>query len=77
MITDPRTTVSSKLGQTVVAFFVAVAEAMFRLAHNVDAPYYALTVVGPVAMIIDLWLTDRKKKRLANRDVGGALQPVS
>jgi Na+-translocating ferredoxin:NAD+ oxidoreductase RnfD subunit len=77
MITDPRTTVSSKLGQTVVAFFVAVAEAMFRLAHNVDAPYYALTVVGPVAMIIDLWLTARKKKRLANRDAGGALQPVS
>jgi len=76
MITDPRTTVSSKRGQMVVAFLVAVAEAMFRLAHNVDAPYYALTVVGPAAMIIDLWLTSRKKQ-MANREAGGTLQTAS
>ncbi len=55
MITDPRTTVKSKRGQIFVAFLVAVAEMGFRLAHNVDAPYYALTVVGPIAMAIDLW----------------------
>ncbi len=77
MITDPRTTVNSKLGQSLVAFLVAAAEMMFRLAHNVDAPYYALTVVGPVAMIIDLWLTDRKKKQMAKPGTGATLQTVS
>jgi Na+-translocating ferredoxin:NAD+ oxidoreductase RnfD subunit len=55
MITDPKTTVRSKTGQCVVAFLVAVAEMMFRLAQNVDAPYFALTVVGPIAMIVDIW----------------------
>jgi Na+-translocating ferredoxin:NAD+ oxidoreductase RnfD subunit len=76
MITDPRTTVSSKRGQILVAFLVAVAEVMFRLAHNVDAPYYALTAVGPVAMVIDLWLTSRKKQRLENQAVAPTLQTV-
>jgi Na+-translocating ferredoxin:NAD+ oxidoreductase RnfD subunit len=61
MITDPKTTVRSKLGQCVVAFCVAVAEMAFRLAQNVDAPYFALTVVGPVAMIIDIWMTPPRK----------------
>jgi Na+-translocating ferredoxin:NAD+ oxidoreductase RnfD subunit len=54
MITDPKTTMHSKTGQIVVAFLVAVAEMMFRLAQNVDAPYYALTLVGPIAMLIDI-----------------------
>jgi Na+-translocating ferredoxin:NAD+ oxidoreductase RnfD subunit len=60
MITDPKTTVKSKTGQCVVAFLVAVAEMAFRLAQNVDAPYFALTVVGPVAMIVDIWRSSRK-----------------
>jgi enediyne biosynthesis protein E5 len=60
MITDPKTTVKSKFGQCVVAFLVAVAEMIFRLAQNVDAPYFALTVVGPVAMIVDIWRSSRK-----------------
>jgi Na+-translocating ferredoxin:NAD+ oxidoreductase RnfD subunit len=65
MITDPKTTVKSKFGQCVVAFFVAVAEMAFRLAQNVDAPYFALTVVGPIAMIIDIWMSSRKPVPLA------------
>jgi hypothetical protein len=60
MITDPKTTVKSNVGQCVVAFFVAVAEMMFRLAQNVDAPYFALTVVGPIAMVLDIWMSSRK-----------------
>ena len=59
MITDPKTTVKSKRGQMLVAFLVAVAELGFRLAQNVDAPYFALTVVGPVAMAIDIWRSSR------------------
>ncbi len=60
MITDPRTTVQSKRGQCIVAFFVAVAEMLFRLAQNVDAPYYALACVGPAAMAADIWRSSRK-----------------
>src|ERR1017187_2587877 len=59
MITEPKTTVKSKSGQCVVAFLVALAEMCFRLAQNVDAPYFALTVVGPIAMIIEIWRSSR------------------
>jgi hypothetical protein len=38
---------------------VALAEMCFRLAQNVDAPYFALTVVGPIAMMIEIWRTSR------------------
>ncbi|HUB80937.1 MAG TPA: hypothetical protein VMB03_19160 [Bryobacteraceae bacterium] len=60
MITDPKTTVKSKRGQILVAFLVAVAELGFRLAQNVDAPYFALTVVGPIAMAIEIWRSSRQ-----------------
>jgi Na+-translocating ferredoxin:NAD+ oxidoreductase RnfD subunit len=66
MITDPKTTVRSKLGQSVVAFFVALVEMIFRLAQNVDAPYYALTIVGPIAMILDIWQSSRKPTSIAS-----------
>ena len=59
MITDPKTTMKSTRGQCVVACLVALAEMIFRLAQNVDAPYFALTVVGPVAMIVDIWMSTR------------------
>jgi Na+-translocating ferredoxin:NAD+ oxidoreductase RnfD subunit len=60
MITDPKTTVKSNTGQCVVAFLVALAEMCFRLAQNVDAPYFALTVVGPAAMAIEIWRSTPK-----------------
>src|ERR1017187_5366294 len=59
MITDPKTTVKSKRGQCVVAFLVAVDEMVFSLAQIVNAPYFALTVVGPVALGIDIWRSSR------------------
>lgn len=59
MITDPKTTMKSKRAQCVIAFLVAVAEMGFRLAQNVDAPYFALTMVGPIAMIIEIWRSSR------------------
>jgi enediyne biosynthesis protein E5 len=73
MITDPKTTVKSKLGQCVVAFLVAFAEMLFRLAQNVDAPYYALTVVGPVALIIDIWRSSRKPAAIARETASTAV----
>lgn len=54
MITDPRTTVSSKKGQMLVAFLVAGAECVLRLFQNVHAPYYALFLVGPIANYIEI-----------------------
>lgn len=64
MITDPKTTVGPKWGQCLVVFLVAVVEMVLRLAQNVNAPFFALTIVGPVAMIIDIWWNTRKQARV-------------
>lgn len=60
MITDPKTTVKQKWAQCLVAFLVAAMEMVLRLAENIHAPYYALTIVGPLAMAIEIWWTSRK-----------------
>ena len=59
MITDPKTTVRSKLGQCVVAFCVAVVEFFLRLDQSIYAPLYALFIVGPIAMLIEMWANSR------------------
>ena len=61
MITDPKTTVKPKWAQCLVVFFVAVVEMILRLAQNVDAPYYALAIVGPIANAIEIKLASRPK----------------
>jgi Na+-translocating ferredoxin:NAD+ oxidoreductase RnfD subunit len=63
MITDPKTTVRPKWAQCLVAFLVAVVETILRLAQNVDAPFYALALVGPVAMAIEIWRTSKNAAR--------------
>ncbi|HYK36234.1 hypothetical protein [Alloacidobacterium sp.] len=60
MITDPKTTVRSKLGQSIVAFCVALVEFFMRLDQSIYAPLYALFVVGPIAMLIEMWLNSRR-----------------
>ena len=55
MITDPKTTVTPKWGQCLVAALVAVAELILRLTHVVNAPFFALTIVGPAAMLVEIW----------------------
>lgn len=60
MITDPKTTVSRKWAQCLVAFLVAAMEMILRLAENIHAPYYALTIVGPLALAIEIWWMSRK-----------------
>jgi Na+-translocating ferredoxin:NAD+ oxidoreductase RnfD subunit len=60
MITDPKTTVKSKLGQCAVAFSVAVAEMFFRLDQSIYAPLYALFCVGPVALLIEMARNSRR-----------------
>jgi hypothetical protein len=53
MITDPRSTVKGWGPQCIVASLVAVAEMVLRLNGVIDAPYYALFLVGPIANTID------------------------
>jgi hypothetical protein len=54
MITDPKTTVRSTWGQCAVAFLVAAVETILRLMQFVHAPYYALFIVGPAALIFEM-----------------------
>jgi enediyne biosynthesis protein E5 len=65
MITDPRTTLRSKKWQCVVAVAVAVVELLLRLDQNVYAPLYALFLVGPPALLLELWLDSRRKQKIA------------
>jgi enediyne biosynthesis protein E5 len=64
MITDPRTTVRSKLWQCIVVALVALVEMILRLQDVVYAPFYALFWVGPAAMLVELWLDSRKTSRV-------------
>jgi enediyne biosynthesis protein E5 len=59
MITDPKTTVKTRGGQCLVAFLVAVAEMILRLAESIHAPYYALSIVGPSAVAFEIWRTSK------------------
>jgi Na+-translocating ferredoxin:NAD+ oxidoreductase RnfD subunit len=64
MLTDPRTTVSSRKGRMVVVVLIALLECVVRLANDFQqawaAPFatapaiFALALIGPIAMVIDL-----------------------
>ena len=59
MVTDPKTTVRPKWAQAVVVFLVALVEMVLRLGEVVYAPFYALFLVGPSAMLIESWIDRR------------------
>lgn len=60
MITDPKTTVRSKRGQCLVVFLIALLEMVMRLDQIVYAPFYSLFIVGPIAMLTEMWLDSRR-----------------
>jgi len=62
MVTDPKTTVRAKSWQCVVVLLVAFVEMILRLNQILYAPFYALFIVGPIAMMIDIWLESRQRK---------------
>ncbi|HEY7212765.1 MAG TPA: hypothetical protein VH477_20970 [Bryobacteraceae bacterium] len=64
MITDPRTTVKPRWAQCLVAFLVAAVEMILRLFENVHAPYYALAIVGPIAVAVEIAITSRRQRML-------------
>ena len=61
MVTDPKTTVKSVKGQCLVVFVIAAVETVMRLNEIVYAPFYALFVVGPIALLVEHWLGTRKR----------------
>lgn len=64
MLTDPRTTVSSRAGRIAVVVLVALVECVLRLGNDFHAGWaepfaaapaiFALALVGPIAMVVDL-----------------------
>lgn len=66
MITDPVTTVKSKKGRYIVAFMVAFVEMILRLNEAVYAPFYALFIVGPIALLTEQWWKNRKSEKLGS-----------
>jgi hypothetical protein len=56
MVTDPKTTVRPVWAQCVVVFVIAFVEMLLRLAEVVYAPFYALFIVGPLALLLEMWL---------------------
>ena len=65
MITDPKTTVQGRTAQCAVAFAVAAVEMVLRLNQVVYAPYYALFIVGPTALLIEMALQSRRSRMAA------------
>jgi hypothetical protein len=62
MVTDPKTTVRSRWWQCVVVVIVAFVEMLMRLAEIVYAPFYALFLVGAIAMIVEIRLSATKSR---------------
>jgi len=60
MVTDPKTTVRSRRGQCVVVFLVALVEMLLRLAEVIYAPFYALFLVGPLALLCEDMIDSRR-----------------
>jgi Na+-translocating ferredoxin:NAD+ oxidoreductase RnfD subunit len=61
MVTDPKTTVRSYRGQMLVVLLVAVVEMLLRLAEVIYAPFYALFIVGPLALVAEDRLLSRRR----------------
>ncbi len=66
MITDPRTTVRRRSSQYLVVVVIAVVEMVLRLRDVVYAPLYALFIVGPPALLIELWRDSAKPQRTSS-----------
>ncbi len=68
MITDPKTTVASKRGAAATAVAVALVETILRLNQVIYAPFYALFLVTPVPLLLEMWW--KSPGRAARRQAG-------
>lgn len=62
MVTDPKVSVRTPVGQVVVVVLVAFVEMLFRLNEVIYAPFYALFLVGPAALLVEAWLNPPSPK---------------
>jgi Na+-translocating ferredoxin:NAD+ oxidoreductase RnfD subunit len=78
MITDPKTTTRTKARQCAVAVLVAVVETVLRLQFKaVNAPFYALFIVGPLTNFLEiLWDGRRAAARQPALGAAGAAAPA-
>lgn len=76
MITDPKTTVSSRRWAVVVTVAVAFVEMLLRLEHVIYAPFYALFLVTPLPLLVEMWWRSRSPAR-ARRQGGAAARALS
>ncbi|NIR44960.1 MAG: hypothetical protein GWN51_10900, partial [Gemmatimonadetes bacterium] len=49
-------------GRCLVTVVIAAVEAILRLAEVIYAPFYALFIVGPIAMAIERLRTDASER---------------
>lgn len=68
MITDPKTTVSSETGEMGVTVLIAIVEFFLRLAEFIAAPFYALFLVGPAAMLVEIYWTGDDEEAVSAAD---------
>jgi enediyne biosynthesis protein E5 len=71
MVTDPKTTVRSKFWQCIVVILIAFVEMILRLNQVLYAPFYALFIVGPIAMLVDLSMTGVRNQESGLRNGPG------
>lgn len=71
MVTDPKTTVSSKRGEMAVVVVVAFVEMLLRLGEVIYAPFYALFLVGPTALLLERAWRARRGERVGETLEGG------
>jgi len=72
MVTDPKTAVGPKWAQCVVVFIVAFVEMLLRLNEVVYAPFYALCLVGPSALLIEAALRSARQRHEPDTAPAGA-----
>jgi Na+-transporting NADH:ubiquinone oxidoreductase subunit NqrB len=65
MVTDPKTAVGPKWAQCVVVFAVALVEMVLRVNEVVYAPFFALALVGPTALLIEAGLKAMRRRGAA------------
>lgn len=76
MVTDPKTTVATPRGQVIVVVLVAFVEMLLRFGEVIYAPFYALFLVGPIALATSMWWKDRAASREAIMAGRGARRPA-
>ncbi|MEX0907834.1 MAG: hypothetical protein WD054_05845 [Gemmatimonadota bacterium] len=77
MVTDPKTTVASPRAGIAVVILVAAVEMLLRLAEVVYAPFYALFIVGPCALVVEWWWNRRSRARPDNSPALSQREPAT